>query len=217
MKKSASLRIAAALRQEILDGTRKPGERILQELLAEEFGASRLPVREALRMLESDGLVTLVANTGAWVTAMDLAECTETYLIRERLDSLLLSRAVAKYTEADIAHLQRLLQAIEDATDVTGYLAADREFHLESYKPAHMDNLYSMVKRMWDTTEHYRRAYSQIIGWEGLQITHSEHKLLFEAFKHRDAEDAERLMFSHLRRTRLELARHPEVFEPPAS
>lgn len=216
MKKSASLRIAAALRQEILDGTRKPGERILQELVAEEFGASRLPVREALRMLESDGLVTLVANTGAWVTAMDLAECTETYLIRERLDSLLLSRAVAKYTEVDIGHLARLLQAIEDASDVTGYLAADREFHLESYKPARMDNLYSMVKRMWDTTEHYRRAYSQIIGWEGLQITHSEHKLLFEAFKHRDAEDAERLMFSHLRRTRLELARHPEVFDPPS-
>lgn len=216
MKKSASLRIAAALRQEILDGMRKPGERILQELVAEEFGASRLPVREALRMLESDGLVTLVANTGAWVTAMDLAECTETYLIRERLDSLLLSCAVARYTEADVSHLERLLQAVEDATDVTGYLAADREFHLESYKPARMDNLYSMVKRMWDTTEHYRRAYSQIIGWEGLQITHSEHKLLFEAFKHRDAEDAERLMFSHLRRTRLELARHPEVFDPAA-
>lgn len=216
MKKSASLRIAAALRQEILDGMRKPGERILQELVAEEFGASRLPVREALRMLESDGLVTLVANTGAWVTAMDLAECTETYLIRERLDSLLLSCAVARYTETDVNHLERLLQAIEDATDVTGYLAADREFHLESYKPARMDNLYSMVKRMWDTTEHYRRAYSQIIGWEGLQITHSEHKLLFEAFKHRDAEDAERLMFSHLRRTRLELARHPEVFDPAA-
>lgn len=216
MKKSASLRIATALRQEILDGTRKPGERILQELLAEEFGASRLPVREALRILESDGLVTLVANTGAWVTAMDLAECTETYLIRERLDSLLLSCAVAKYTEADIGHLERLLQAIEDATDVTEYLAADRAFHLESYKPADMDNLYSMVKRMWDTTEHYRRAYSQLIGWEGLQITHSEHKLLFEAFRHRDAEDAERLMFSHLRRTRLELARHPEVFDASA-
>lgn len=216
MKESASLRIATSLRQEILDGIRQPGERIRQEIIAEEFGASRLPVREALRMLESDGLVTLVANTGAWVTAMDLAECTETYLIRERLDSLLLSCAVVRYSDADIEHLRQLLLAIEQATDVPSYLAADREFHLESYKPARMDNLYSMVNRLWDSTQHYRRAYSQLIGWEGLQITHSEHKLLFEAFKHRDAEDAERLMFSHLRRTRLELARHPEIFERTA-
>ncbi|HZK60311.1 MAG TPA: GntR family transcriptional regulator, partial [Cryobacterium sp.] len=76
---AASHRIAASLREDILTGKYSPGERIIQEELAEQFGASRLPVREALRMLEADGLVTLVAHTGAWVSRLSLAECEELY------------------------------------------------------------------------------------------------------------------------------------------
>src|ERR1700684_622004 len=81
----ASHRIRGTLRTAILDGRYLPGERIRQEEVAARSGASRIPVREALRMLASDGLVTLVANTGAWVTKLSLDECVETYLIRERL------------------------------------------------------------------------------------------------------------------------------------
>ena len=86
LKKSgaASQRIADELSQRILDGDLAPGTRIRQEQIAEEFGVSRLPIREALRILESHGLVTLVASSGAWVSSMNLAECQETYLIRER-------------------------------------------------------------------------------------------------------------------------------------
>ncbi|MDR9363681.1 MAG: GntR family transcriptional regulator, partial [Microbacteriaceae bacterium] len=68
--RSSSQRIASELRVRILNGTLPPGERIRQEELAEDFGASRLPVRDALRRLEADGLVTIVANTGAWVSKL---------------------------------------------------------------------------------------------------------------------------------------------------
>ena len=86
----ASHRIADTLRTAILGGSYLPGERIRQEDVAARSGASRIPVREALRMLDSEGLVTLVANSGAWVTKLTLSECVETYLIRERLEPLLL-------------------------------------------------------------------------------------------------------------------------------
>lgn len=212
-KEAASRRIAESLRQEILDGTRRPGERIGQELIAEHFGVSRLPVREALRILEADGLVLLVANTGAWVAKMDLDEAVETYLVRERLDSLLLREAVRRYSDEDVARLGAMMADIEASTTVTEYLENDRRFHLESYKPAGMEALYAMVENLWNTTQHYRRAYSELVEWEGLRMTHLEHRLLLETFKDRDHHEADRLMHSHIRKTRLELVRHPEIFE----
>src|SRR5512146_2964075 len=103
----ASTRIADALRTAILDGSYRPGERIRQEDIAARSGASRMPVREALRVLQAEGLVTLVANPGAWVAKLTLAECAELYQIRERLEPLLLRAslpaldgdAVARMTE----------------------------------------------------------------------------------------------------------------------
>ena len=102
----ASARIADALRDAILRGEIGPGERIRQEKIAADQGASRLPVREAFRMLESEGLITLVANTGAWVSHLSLAECDELYQIRERIEPLLLSYSIPNLDDAAIAHLR---------------------------------------------------------------------------------------------------------------
>lgn len=210
---AVSQQIADQLRSDILEGVRAPGERIRQELLAEQYGVSRLPIREALRIVESEGLVTRVANTGAWVSSMDLADCTETYLIREQLEPLLLRHSVANYDDELIARLEAMEREIEQAGNVEDYLDLDRRFHQLSYSAADMPQLSDMVRRMWNTTQHYRRAYTRLIGWEGLQMTHYEHKLLVEAFRLRDGDEAGRLMYGHLRRTRLELSRHPELFE----
>ena len=87
----AGMRIAAALRDEILVGGYQPGERIRQQELAGRHGASRVPVREALRILEAEGLVTLVTNAGSWVSRLSAQECTEMYQMRERLEPLLQS------------------------------------------------------------------------------------------------------------------------------
>ncbi|HTR91524.1 MAG TPA: GntR family transcriptional regulator [Trebonia sp.] len=97
----ASSRIADALRTAILDGSYRPGERIRQEEVAARSGASRMPVREALRVLQAEGLVILVANSGAWVAKLTLAECAELYQIRERLEPLLL-RASLPSLDADL-------------------------------------------------------------------------------------------------------------------
>ena len=109
----ASTRIADALRAAILDGRYRPGERIRQEEVAARSGVSRIPVREALRMLAAEGLVTLVANTGAWVAKLSLDECVETYLIRERLEPMLLRASLPNLDEAAIGRLELLIASME--------------------------------------------------------------------------------------------------------
>jgi len=211
----ASHRIADSLRAAILEGSYRPGERIRQEDIAARSGASRIPVREALRMLAAEGLVTLVANSGAWVTRLTMAECTETYLIRERLEPLLLRISMPLLAEPVIGRLAELADAMErPGTSVAEFLRADREFHLSSYAGAAQGETWHIIHRMWNTTQHYRREFASVP--DALSVTHLEHRLLLDSLRRQDADDAERVLVTHIRRTRLELQKHPEIFAPPA-
>ncbi len=207
----ASHRIAASLRTAILGGGYSPGERIRQEDIAARFGASRIPVREALRMLHSEGLVTLVANSGAWVTKLSLAECAETYLIRERLEPLLLRTSMPRLDDAAIDRLGLLAgDMAAPGTGLDAFMRADREFHLTSYAGAASGQMWQIIHRMWNTTQHYRREYTRRAP--DLDVTHLEHRLLLDCIRRQDADDAERVLVTHIRRTRLELEKHPEIF-----
>jgi DNA-binding GntR family transcriptional regulator len=207
-----SQQIANSLKEEILSGKFPPGVRIRQEDIAEQFGASRSPVREALRILEAEGLINLVAHTGAWISHLSLAECEEMYQLRERIEPLLLRLSIAHISDETILKLQELAGEMEATSDVEKFLKLDREFHLLSYSGAETVLVGEMVNRLWNTTQHYRRAYSQMMAASSFKPAHYEHHLLLSALKKRDADDAERILFGHIRRTRLELAQHPDVF-----
>jgi len=207
-----SQQIANSLKEEILSGKFPPGVRIRQEDIAEQFGASRSPVREALRILEAEGLINLVAHTGAWISHLSLAECEEMYQLRERIEPLLLRLSIAHISDETISKLQELASDMEATSDVEKFLKLDREFHLLSYSGAETVLVGEMVNRLWNTTQHYRRAYSQMMAASSFKPAHYEHHLFLAALKKRDADDAERILFGHIRRTRLELAQHPDVF-----
>lgn len=209
----AGVRIAAALREEILGGDYQPGERIRQEELARRHGASRVPVREALRILEAEGLVTLVTNAGSWVARLSAQECTEMYLMRERLEPLLLGYSAPLLGGAVIEQLQGLADAMERSSDVEEFLRLDRQFHLTSYSAASTIMLGDTILRLWNRTQHYRRAYTMMFRAERDDSVHHDHQLLVAALRSRDAEDAERVLAGHIRRTRLALSRHPEIFD----
>jgi DNA-binding GntR family transcriptional regulator len=214
----ASQRIADHLRERILSGHLAPGTRIIQDELAEELRTSRLPVREALRILQSRGLVTLRANQGAWVTQMDMRECELSYKMRERLEPLLLAESSPHLTDADIAELTELQEHIEQTHDVEQFLVLDRQLHWATYRHHRADELANIVARLWDTTQHYRRAFTRLTADQRRWIISSEHRLLIEALRDRDQQSAERILELHIRRTRVELSRHPEVFRTgPAS
>ena len=210
---AAGARIAAELREAILAGDYAPGTRIRQEDLADRHRASRLPVREALRMLEAEGLLTLVANTGAWVTSLTLADCEELYRIRERIEPLLLTYSVPALTPADIDRLAELADAMERASDVEEFLRLDRDFHMGSFAGAQTVVLGELVLELWNRTQHYRRAFTRTFRNAEERDVHLDHHLLVAAMRRRDTEEAERIHAAHIRRTRLGLARHPEVFE----
>ncbi len=211
----ASHRIADSLRTAILGGRYLPGERIRQEDVAARSGASRIPVREALRMLDSEGLVTLVANSGAWVTKLTLRECVETYLIRERLEPLLLRTSMPRLDAAAIDRLGRLAGEMEAGAELDAFMRADREFHLSSYTGAASSEMWQIIHRMWNTTQHYRREFTKLAAAGGLSVTHLEHRLLLDCIRRQDPDDAERVLIMHIRRTRLELAKRPEIFADP--
>jgi DNA-binding GntR family transcriptional regulator len=209
----ASQRIADQLRERILSGRLAPGTRIIQDELAEELQTSRLPVREALRILQSRGLVTLRANQGAWVTQMDMRECELSYKVRERLEPLLLAESAPRLTDEDIAELEEIQEQIEQTTDVEDFLVLDRRLHWATYRHHQADELASIVARLWDTTQHYRRAFTRLTGTRRRWIIGAEHRLLIEALRGRDFASAERILDLHIRRTRVELSLHPEVFQ----
>ena len=196
----------------ILQSVREQGS-VKTEELAEEFGASRIPVREALRILVTDGLVTMVSNTGAWVSSLSQAECIEQYLIRERIEPLLLRESMAHLNSSDIMRLSELTTEMESSSDVATFMKLDREFHLLAYSSAPNGTLAEIIHRLWNTTQHYRRAYSEMVRGTSLDVTHLEHRLLVDAITRGDADDAERTLTGHIQRTRRELEKHPEVFE----
>lgn len=210
---AASARIADSIRTEILGGKLAPGARIRQEDVAARFGASRLPVREALRSLESDGLVTLVANTGAWVARLTLEECVEIYQTRERIEPLLLRYAIPHYPADRVDRLTALAIRMERSEDIEEFLMLDREFHLMSYEDSGTSLLGELVHRLWNSTQHYRRAYTRSLDDDRRRIVHDEHHLLTTSLRDGDADGAQRVLESHIRHTRLQLAQHPEVFD----
>ncbi|MGP3969766.1 GntR family transcriptional regulator [Streptomyces sp. 6N223] len=209
----AGSRIAQLIRHGIISGEFVPGTRIRQEDLAERFGASRVPVREALRQLEYEGLVTVIANTGAWISQFTLAECEEIYQIRERLEPLLLGISAPTLRSADLELLDDLAHRISIAgEDVATFLALDREFHWVTYAGAETAQLGELVQKLWNTTAPYRRAYVSRWNTDLRRVANEEHHLMLASLKDDEMEEAERILASHIRRTRQQLACHPDVF-----
>lgn len=212
---AGSQRVAGYLREAILSGEILPGERIRQEDIAARFGTSRLPVREALRILEAEGLTEHHANKGARVPRLDRHEVDVIYQMRERLEPLALAESLPHLTEDDLRRLEEIQSRIAADTGVAEFLALDREFHLLTYAGCPIDQLNSMVVRLWNTTQHYRRAFMHLTGPARRWVVNAEHRLILDAVQRRDAVDGERYLSGHIRRTRIELSRHPEAFEGP--
>lgn len=214
---AASARVADHLRRAILAGEIRPGEWIRQEEIAERLGSSRLPVREALRILEAEGLTEHERHRGARVPSLSMHEVDVMYRMREQLEQLAIAESIPRLTEGDVRRMEAVQERIEANTDVPTFLELDREFHLASYTGCPIEALTGTVVRLWNATAHYRRAYVQLSGPGRQWVINAEHRLLLDAVERRDVVDAERSIAGHIRRTRTELGRHPEIFRPAGS
>jgi DNA-binding GntR family transcriptional regulator len=209
---AASRRVADHLRAAILGGAIGPGERVRQEDIAQRLGASRIPVREALRMLEAEGLVEHEANKGARVPRLGMHEVDVMYRMREQLEPLALAESVPQLGDAEVRRLGLIQDEIEAGVDLGRFLELDREFHLGTYGGCVIEQLTATVVRLWNSTQHYRRAFVQLTGPGRMWVVNAEHRLLLDAVERRDCVDAGRFLAGHIRRTRIELSHHPAVF-----
>jgi DNA-binding GntR family transcriptional regulator len=208
----ATQRVANHLRSAILGGRIGPGDRVRQEDIAQQLGASRLPVREALQMLAAEGLIDHEPNKGARVRLLSMHEVDVMYKMREQLEPLALAEALPSLSAGDVFRLNEIQEEIEAGVDVERFLELDREFHLRPYSACAIEQLTTAITRLWNSTQYYRRAFMQVTGPERRWVVNAEHRLLLDAIERRDETDACRFLAGHIRRTRIELSHHPEVF-----
>lgn len=214
----ASQRVADILAERILLGELKPGERIKQDELAIELSMSRIPVRDALRILETRGLVSLKANAGAKVVSLTARDMEISYRIRETLEPMLLAESMPFLVSDDIEEMREIKKKLDVVTDLNEYLPLSRQFHWTSFRKHRAPLLAQIVERLWDTTQNYRQAYARLTfqDAEKMQVMRSERALLFGAIERGEIDLAPRILGMHIRRTHmalLEYAHHHDLLE----
>src|SRR3954447_23131951 len=131
--------VARRIREAILSGRLLPGDRVPQDTLAREFGTSRIPVREALAELESEGLIALVPHAGARVAKFNVAELEEVYRIREAVEPMVIADSAHRLTDDQLAELRLIIEQIEASVGYTeNWLQLDRRFHIATYVGAEL-------------------------------------------------------------------------------
>ncbi|MFI5067952.1 MAG: GntR family transcriptional regulator [Streptosporangiales bacterium] len=142
--------VAALIRELIITGELDPGEQLRQRDLAHRFGVSQTPVREAMRRLESEGLLTCDTHRGFTVVAPDVGRVEENFQIRAALESLGAALAARKIDAGGLARLRELngqMRALAD--DDPAYLELNREFHFTVYSCARSPLLLSLMRLLW--------------------------------------------------------------------
>ena len=181
--------VEADLRQAILNGDEPPGTPIPIDAVADFFGVSPIPVREALKTLLGEGLVEHRPHVGYSVAKLTFAEFRELYDVRQALESAALRAAVDHATAADDHLVQQVHEALGhaiDHADERAYHAASRHFHIALIAPSGMKRLIGMYESAWNVTEP-ARPMSSVPG-DARAALRADHGRMLEAFVARDAE-----------------------------
>ena len=192
----------AALRADLRDGFLAPGDQVVQETLAERYGISRVPLREALKTLEAEGQVVYHPNRGYFVTELRVTDLLEVYRLRELLEAEAIAVAVPSLTLEDVAVLADLLADVDAASragDVERLTTANRRFHFAIFDAAGMPRLSRLLRQLWDATEAYRSIY--FASPENRARVDREHAAMLGALRRRNTERVIRLHDEHRRRS----------------
>jgi len=191
--------IAEALRDEIAAGKLQPGQPLRQDELATRFGVSRIPVREALRRLEEDGLVTVHANRGAFVTTLADIDIMEIFDMRLLLEVDLARRAVENLTGSDLDAIEAELAISDRGARTADWSKLDASFHRVLYAPAGRERQLSMVMALRGLVQ---RSFANEALPPRTGAWLADHHEIVEAYRAHDADGAAGLIRSHLERAR---------------
>lgn len=188
-----------SLREAIIDGRLKPGERVMEVQLAEKLGVSRTPVREAIRKLELEGLLIMVPRKGAYVADVSFKDILEVLEIRASLEGLAASLAARNATEEDINILKIKTQEFSDCVkneDVRGMIQKDSEFHDIILSSAKNKRLNTIIEGLREQVQRFRVIY--FTEYNKSEYLSQEHLRVVEAIANRDSEVARNYAQQHI-------------------
>lgn len=191
--------VAETLRESIVNGTLKPGERLMEIQLAEELGVSRTPVREAIRKLELEGFVIMIPRRGTYVADLSIKDINEVFEIRTSLDVLAAGLAVERITEDELEQLERLLVEIGElieGNDIERIVEVDSQFHDVLYKASRNDRLVGIINNLREQFTRFRSISFQYPG--RMKVSVEEHRRLVEAIADRNTELAQQIAREHM-------------------
>jgi len=188
-----------ALKDAIVKGQLKPGERLMEQQIAEELGVSRTPVREAIRKLELEGFIIMIPRRGAYVSDVSLKDVAQVFEVRAAMESLAAGLAAQRITDEQLEDLERKFveaKAALENSDLEMAIRFDSEFHEIIYQASRNDRLVQILSNLREQIHRYRSASLAHPG--RLKDTMEEHKNLLDAIYQRNVGLAEKLAKEHI-------------------
>jgi DNA-binding GntR family transcriptional regulator len=207
--------IAGTLKKRILSGELPEQTRLRQDALASEFGVSHIPVREALRHLAAEGLVTIRPHQGATVSTLSAAEAQELLEVRSVLELQALRWALPHSSEDILKRAEESLEQAESCDDVSQWMHANWTFHSTLYESAGRPRLNSMIQSLDEQIDRFVRVLVSSSDYR--RSAEAEHRAILAAYRVRNIDAVISLMQQHLSETTSALAlllehhRHSEI------
>lgn len=193
---STKVFVIKTLREAIQRGVLKGGDPLRQDEIASQLKVSHIPVREAMRQLESEGLATVFPHRGAVVAILSTSEARDIFNIRAFLETGALKLALPKLTDLDIMKAELILRIADAENDVDRWSELNWEFHSTLYRPSGNSRLLRLIEEMHMNVNRYLRIYLSLMDFQ--KNSQEEHYRLLEAFRKKDLEEACLVLESHL-------------------
>lgn len=189
------------LREAIIQGDLKPGERLMEIQLAQKLGVSRTPVREAIRKLELEGLVIMTARRGAEVAPITEKDLRDVLEVRKALEGLAAELVCDKIEDQDLQELKNILEAFKESVEkdnLTDIARLDVEFHELIYRATGNKRLVQMLNNLREHIYRYRLEYIRDVKQRNILV--EEHMEIVNAITRHDKTAAKRIMKVHIER-----------------
>lgn len=200
--------ILEQLRSAILSGAHPAGTQLRQDALADAYGVSRIPVREALFQLEAEGLVRITPQKGAIVSELSVAEINDVFELRAILEPRLLRHSLPLFTPEDIERLDDIQSRFSTAVatrDVASFGILNAEFHMALYRHAELPRTQAVVAALLQTSDRYTRV--QLSNAAAMAVAVAEHAELIRLCRAGDTAGAHTLLVHHIEQVHRDLLR----------
>ena len=199
-RQSLTSAVADKLRDQIIRGEIPEGAQLRQDAIASQYQVSRIPVREALRQLDAEGLIAIVPNRGAVVPALSPDDIEELFSIRALLEPEVLKLSIPRLTEEDFAEAQAILRTyvseLRRDDHVSAWGRLNWQFHSTLYSRANQPRFMAIIRNVNNSGERYTRL--QLYLTHGIQRANEEHHQILELCRQRDVAAACKLLRQHI-------------------